>query len=309
MTSPKALAFQPKSGLRFVTLLTLVTLAHALVIILLLAHFGWLNGVGVETDDNAGQSGFVIPVTLETTGDEEGTPEEKVETTLASTPEETPGSATVREETQEPVQEPTQEPAQEKAPIVTETTTQTTTDIEKEIPLAAEPEAQPAVTPPATSTETPLTTPPASAPLNAPSPASPPTTSPQTTAPISPKPVASQTLRGGSSGNLSSVMLTDIANDALPTTPAQVDPNYLHRPNPIYPAASKRLREAGTVLLRVSLDAAGTVHDVKVQTTSEYQRLDQAAIEAVRQWRFIPASKGQQAIASTVLVPIEFKHQ
>lgn len=327
MTSPTTPAFQPKPGLRFVTLLTLVTLAHALVIILLLAHFGWLNGVGVETNDNAGQSGFVIPVTLETAGDQENNPEEKVETKVESLPEPKPEPTPVKETTQEPVQEPTQEPTQaptqepvqEKAPTEpetsssmvppTETQTQTTTDVEKEIPLAVEPETEPAVTPPATPPETFQTAPPAPAPLTAPAPVSPPTTSPQTTAPIPPKPTTSQATRGESRGNSSSVAPIDTANDSLPTTPAQVDPNYLHRPNPVYPAASKRLREAGMVLLRVSLDAAGTVRDVTVQTTSEYQRLDQAAVEAVRQWRFIPASKGQQAIASTVLVPIEFKHQ
>lgn len=304
MTSPTTPALQPKSGLRFVTLLTLVTLAHVLVIILLLAHFGWLNGVGLETDDNAGQSGFIIPVTLETAGDEENNSEEKVETKVESTPEQPA-----------PVQEPTQEPVQEKAPTApetspstappTETQNQTTTDVEKEIPLAAEPEANSAVMPP----EKPQTTPPAPAPLTAPAPVSPPTTSPQTTAPVSPKPATSQTLRGESNGVPTQIALADTANDALPITPAQVDPNYLHRPNPVYPAVSKRLREAGTVLLRVSLDAAGTVSVVTVQTTSDYPRLDQAAIEAVRQWRFIPATRGQQAIASTVLVPIEFKHQ
>jgi len=318
-------ALPSKSGLRFVTILTLVTLAHALVIILLLAHFGWLNGVGIETDDNAGQSGFVIPVTLEKAGDEENKLEEKVETKVESTPELKPEPTPDQETKQEPVQvpspEPTTEHVQEKAPTEsetfppaappTETQNQTMTDVEKEIPLAAEPETQPAATQPVMPPETSQTTPPTPAPLTAPAPApvSPPTTSPQTTAPFSPKPATIQTLRGESLGNSSSVALTDTANESLPTTPAQVDPNYLHRPNPVYPAVSKRLREAGTVLLRVSLDAAGTVSVVTVQTTSDYPRLDQAAIEAVRQWRFIPATRGQQAIASTVLVPIEFKHQ
>jgi protein TonB len=331
MTSPTTPAFQPKSGLRFVTLLTLVTLAHALVIIMLLAHFGWLNGVGVETNDNAGQSGFVIPVSLETAGDQENKLEEKAETKLESTPEPTTDPTPALETTQEPVQEPSQEPAQEpaqdpvreplqeKAPREpeispaaappTETQNQTTTDVEKEIPLAAEPETQPAVAPPETPPETPLTTPPAPAPLPAPAPVSPLPTPPQTTVPVSLTPTTRQTSKGDAGGRSSPVALTNSIDDALPITPAQVDPNYLHRPNPVYPAASKRLREAGTVLLRVSLDAAGEVRDITIQTTSAYQRLDQAAMEAVRQWRFVPASKGQQPVASTVLVPIEFKHQ
>lgn len=323
MTSPTTPAFPPKSGLRFVTILTLVTLAHALVIILLLAHFGWLNGVGVETNDNAGQSGFVIPVTLETDGDQENKLEEKAETKLESTPELKPEPTPDQETKQEPVQvpppEPTTEPVPEKTPTEsetfppvappTETQNQSMTDVEKELTLAAEPETQPAATQPVMPPETSQTTPPTPAPLTAPAPASPPTTSPQTTAPVSPKPATSQTLKGGSSGSSSPVALTDTADESLPTTPAQVDPNYLHRPNPVYPAVSKRLREAGTVLLRVSLDASGSVSDITIQTTSDFPRLDQAAIEAVRQWRFIPATRGQQAIASTAFVPIEFKYQ
>jgi protein TonB len=130
-----------------------------------------------------------------------------------------------------------------------------------------------------------------------------------TTAPTAPVPPRPATSKGDASGRSIPVALTNSIDDALPITPAQVDPNYLHRPNPVYPAASKRLRESGTVLLLVSLDAAGEVRDIHIQTTSAYQRLDQAAMEAVRQWRFIPASKGQQPVASTVLVPIEFKNQ
>lgn len=329
MTSPTTPALPPKAGLRFITILTLVALAHVLVIVLFLAHFGWLNGVGLDTDENVGQSGIVIPVTLETGGDEENKPEEKVETTVASpsestqesatqsqaasTPELTPAQEAPPESAQEKVSEQTQEQTQEQTPTLPETSSsaerpaetsvQTTTEVEKEIPLAIEPEATPAVTSP--------TAPPAPPTLTEPAPVSPPSTSPQTTAPVSPSPspATREAVKSGSSGSSSHTKLTPSANDSLPTTPAQVDPDYLHRPNPVYPAVSKRLREAGTVLLRVSLDAKGEVRDIDIQTTSAYQRLDQAAMEAVRQWRFVPATRGQQAIASTVLVPIEFKHQ
>lgn len=287
MTSSIAPASPPKTGLRFITLLTLVTLAHVLVIILLLAHFGWLNGVGTEMDDNVGQSGIVIPVTLEAGGDEENKPEST--SAQEPTPEQTPALP----ETSSSAQRPAETPAQ------------STTEVEKEIPLAIEPEATPAVTPPAA----PPASPSEPIPLSEPTPVSPPSTSPQTTAPALPTPATKETVKNGSSGRSSHATLTPTTNDSLPTTPAQVDPNYLHRPNPVYPAISKRLREAGTVLLRVSLDAAGEVRDIDVQTTSAYQRLDQAAMEAVRQWRFVPASRGQQPIASTVLVPIEFKPQ
>jgi protein TonB len=95
----------------------------------------------------------------------------------------------------------------------------------------------------------------------------------------------------------------------LPLTAAYVDPNYLHRPNPVYPALSKRLREEGTVVLRVNLDSQGNVLDITIEKSSSFQRLDQAALEAVKLWRFVPAKRGQVAMPSSALVPIEFKQQ
>ena len=91
-------------------------------------------------------------------------------------------------------------------------------------------------------------------------------------------------------------------------TAAQVDPNYLHRPNPIYPTLSQRRQEQGAVQLLVSLDAQGAVREINVHQSSGYARLDQAALDAVRQWRFLPAKRGDISVAATVMVPVEFKH-
>lgn len=302
MTSPTTPNFQPKSGLRFAAILALVTLAHVMVIVLILAQFGWLNGVGLETDDNTGQSGTVIPVTLETAGEEKKEPGEKVEPEPASEQvQEQPQQQAPRSiETPRPT-EPATEPA---TSTETETSTQAPAIIQQEIPLESEPMTSAASSatssPSKPATLSPATTPP-------PTVSPPATTSP--TAPALPTQTPSGTSSGTSSSTSNEAALTKVTNDALTITPAQVDPNYLHRPSPAYPALSKRLRETGTVLLRVSLDATGAVLDVAVQTSSEYQRLDQAARQAVSQWRFIPASRGQQPIPSTVLVPIEFKHQ
>jgi periplasmic protein TonB len=95
---------------------------------------------------------------------------------------------------------------------------------------------------------------------------------------------------------------------ALPETqPARYEAAYLNNPPPVYPRISKRLREQGTVLLRVQVDAQGRAITVDVSESSGFARLDDAAQEAVRQWRFIPAQRGGEAISAAVLVPIEFK--
>ena len=84
------------------------------------------------------------------------------------------------------------------------------------------------------------------------------------------------------------------------------DADYLANPKPAYPALSRRLGEEGKVMLRVQVAASGLPLAVEVQAGSGSARLDQAALDAVRRWRFVPARRGSAAVAATVLVPIVF---
>lgn len=93
----------------------------------------------------------------------------------------------------------------------------------------------------------------------------------------------------------------------LPVTAARYDADYLDNPKPIYPHASRRLGEQGKVLLRVLVSAHGLAERVEVKLSSGFARLDQAAHEAVSRWRFVPARRGDQAIAAWVQVPITFQ--
>lgn len=84
------------------------------------------------------------------------------------------------------------------------------------------------------------------------------------------------------------------------------DADYLDNPRPVYPALSRRAGEQGRVLLRVHVTADGRADEVQVKTSSGHERLDQSALAAVMQWRFVPAKLGAEAIAAWVLVPISF---
>lgn len=90
-----------------------------------------------------------------------------------------------------------------------------------------------------------------------------------------------------------------------PTQP-RFDADYLDNPRPVYPALARRLGEQGRVLLRVRVAADGLPLDVELQAGSGSPRLDQAAIDTVRRWKFVPARLGGEAIVATVLVPIVF---
>ena len=90
-------------------------------------------------------------------------------------------------------------------------------------------------------------------------------------------------------------------------TAARFDADYLHNPAPAYPAQSRRLKEEGTVLLLVRVSVEGTPLGVEIRNSSGFERLDEAGLQAVRQWRFVPAKRGSENVAASVLVPIQFK--
>jgi protein TonB len=60
-------------------------------------------------------------------------------------------------------------------------------------------------------------------------------------------------------------------------------------------------------LLRVLVDARGMPTQIQLQKSSGFERLDQAALTTVHQWKFVPAKRGEQSIEGWVIVPITFK--
>ena len=91
-----------------------------------------------------------------------------------------------------------------------------------------------------------------------------------------------------------------------PTTPALFDAAYLNNPTPIYPSLSRRLEEQGTVTLNVFVDNNGQAQNVVVKKSSGFDRLDSAALETVKKWKFSPAKQGGSVVASWVQVPVSF---
>jgi len=81
------------------------------------------------------------------------------------------------------------------------------------------------------------------------------------------------------------------------------------RVEPVYPPTSRRMGEEGIVRLKVLVDERGRPHDVVVQASSGFPRLDQAAVEAVHRWRFEPASDGTHAVSAWSAVAIRFRLQ
>jgi protein TonB len=78
------------------------------------------------------------------------------------------------------------------------------------------------------------------------------------------------------------------------------------RSPPEYPAFSKRLNEQGKVVLQVVLGEDGRVANAEVKTSSGFQRLDDAALNAVRTWRCKPSMRNGFAVRAIALQPLNF---
>lgn len=104
------------------------------------------------------------------------------------------------------------------------------------------------------------------------------------------------------------------ATAAPPSAPAEPseppvihEPRYRHPPTPPrFPPRALELHQQGTVVVRALVAPDGSSGDIIVWRSSGYALLDAAALRAVRDWAFEPASVGGRRIASWVEVPVRF---
>ena len=94
-----------------------------------------------------------------------------------------------------------------------------------------------------------------------------------------------------------------------PITPPRFNADYLHNPAPSYPPLSRRMGEQGRVILRVLVSTDGVAERIELKNSSGSRRLDQAALDTVKQWKFVPARQGDLKVPAWVLVPILFSLQ
>ncbi|MEK9931132.1 MAG: energy transducer TonB, partial [Rhodospirillaceae bacterium] len=76
---------------------------------------------------------------------------------------------------------------------------------------------------------------------------------------------------------------------------------------PIYPNLARRRGIQGTVVIIAGISPSGLVSSTKIKTSSGSGTLDNAAIRAIRDWRFTPATNNGRPITSEVEIPLTFK--
>lgn len=78
-------------------------------------------------------------------------------------------------------------------------------------------------------------------------------------------------------------------------------------PVPDYPWRARIRRQEGTCTLLVDVTPEGRAASVRIESGSGHGIRDEAAMAAVRRWRFVPARGLTGAVADTVRVPITFR--
>ena len=81
----------------------------------------------------------------------------------------------------------------------------------------------------------------------------------------------------------------------------------VHNPKPLYPLASRRLREEGLVVVKLCVNEQGIVEEAVLSKGSGFQNLDQSALKALSQWRFAPTvSNSTNLFSQCFQTPVQF---
>ena len=92
----------------------------------------------------------------------------------------------------------------------------------------------------------------------------------------------------------------------LPDREPDYQAAYLNNPKPSYPMVARRMGWQGRVVLNVEVLESGLPGQIRLHQSSGRDVLDNAAMQAVRGWRFVAARQNGQAVARSFLVPIPF---
>lgn len=88
-------------------------------------------------------------------------------------------------------------------------------------------------------------------------------------------------------------------------TPPRVDATQPHAQ--VYPESAQASGEQGTVLVQVYVSPNGKVAKYSVAQSSGFGDLDNAALESVLNWRFVPATRDGDRISDWTVVKIIYQ--
>jgi len=83
-------------------------------------------------------------------------------------------------------------------------------------------------------------------------------------------------------------------------------PRVLKSPDPVYPEAARQEQIEGTVVLWLVVNEQGLPEQIRVQRALGHG-LDRNAVEAVKHWKFAPATKSGAPVAVAINVEVNFR--
>jgi TonB family protein len=84
-----------------------------------------------------------------------------------------------------------------------------------------------------------------------------------------------------------------------------IPPRLVHHVDPIVPPNSRAHRFRKVIRIQLTIQTDGVPRDLKV-TEGATDDLNESALEAVRQWRFQPATRDDKPVEVTVVVEVSF---
>jgi TonB family protein len=123
---------------------------------------------------------------------------------------------------------------------------------------------------------------------------------PQEIACVNPIPSKQQTKKDISKPHHASIQTKESSGVPTSCSSEGVSCDPLFNPPPIYPREARRKKIEGVVHIRLSVSPEGIVDQATVLPPRINPLLEEAALQAVRQWKFKP-------MATILEVPIEFK--
>lgn len=98
-----------------------------------------------------------------------------------------------------------------------------------------------------------------------------------------------------------------VSDVAAPVSAPDGSARSLGNPAPRYPMDARRNRWEGTVRLRVVITPEGRVKDIGVARSSGFDSLDEAALETVRKWKFLPGKQAGTSVEAVGFLNIPFR--
>ena len=100
----------------------------------------------------------------------------------------------------------------------------------------------------------------------------------------------------------------ELARQAALAKRVVAKPSPTRRTPPRYPTSARRAGHEGTTYITATITASGTVSSPRISTSSGHSSLDNAALAAVKRWRFSPARNGLgKAVSYQLRIPVTFQ--